>query len=316
MPFVRVAGNPEPEGAVEEWFEGRGGIKLRALRAPALGPKVRGSVILCNGRTEFIEKYFEVIRELQSRGFCVLTMDWRGQGLSGRELANPLKGHLATLDDPATDLFSAMRLYADHLPRPHMIVAHSMGGGIALRALQTHKISVDAALFCAPMWGIQSVRGFLEDFAKFMTNIGQGDKFAPGVETKWKKGEFKKNRITHDKERFARAQGLVIQEPGLQLAGPTLSWVAAAVTAFAEFRQPNTLAHLRMPIMVLSAGQESLVENRSHQYIVSHLPNADLRKVDGAYHEIMMETDALRAQFWAAFDVLADRMAPRAGAQV
>src|SRR5262249_21650810 len=99
MTVVRVPGNPDPEGAEVFWLEGRGGVRLRALFAPAAVKPARGSVILCNGRTEFIEKYFEVIRELQGRGFAVFTMDWRGQGLSGRLLKQPQKGHLDTFDD-------------------------------------------------------------------------------------------------------------------------------------------------------------------------------------------------------------------------
>ena len=33
--------------------------------------------------------------------------------------------------------------------------------------------------------------------------------------------------------------------------------------------------------------------------------------VDGAEHEILMETDPLRNQFWERFDALADGAAPR-----
>lgn len=315
-PFVHVPGNPEPEGAVEHWIEGRGGLKLRALLCPALGGAPRGSVIICNGRTEFIEKYFEVIRELQARGFAVFTMDWRGQGLSGRELPNPLKGHFATLDDPIGDLFTALRLYGERLPKPHIVLAHSMGGGIALRALQSNKLQADGAVFCAPMWGIASLKGFAEDFAKFMHAIGAGHFFAPGVETKWKNEKFnKRNALTHDKERHARAMGLVSAEPRLQLAGPTLSWVAAAVEAFDAFQQPNALKHLRLPVMVISAGEESIVDNRSHEVVAPLLPNARRIVIAGARHEIMMEQDNLRAQFWAAFDVIADQVAPRAAAR-
>ncbi len=61
------------------------GATLRAARFDA-APDVpaRGTCILLNGQTEFIEKYFEVIDELRGRGFAVATMDWRGQGGSGR----------------------------------------------------------------------------------------------------------------------------------------------------------------------------------------------------------------------------------------
>ena len=49
----------------------------------------KGTILLQSGRTEFIEKYYEVIQEFIDRGFCVVAMDWRGQGLSERTSNNP-----------------------------------------------------------------------------------------------------------------------------------------------------------------------------------------------------------------------------------
>lgn len=311
MVFVHVPGNPEPAGGEELWLEGRGGVKLRALLAPSTNGAPRGTVILFTGRTEFIEKYFEVITELQQRGFAVFTMDWRGQGLSGREQKNPLKGHFATFDDPVADLYAAMRALGDRLPRPHVVLAHSMGGCIALRAMQTNRLVADGAVFSAPMWGIANVKGFAEDFTRFMTASGMGGLFAPGVETNWKKQSFKKNALTHDQERYARAQGLVVENKELALAGPTLGWVTAALDAIDTFHTPGALNHLRMPIMVMSASEEQLVDNSSHAEVATLLPNARHIMLDGARHEIMMETDNIRAQFWAAFDTIADAVAPK-----
>ena len=45
----------------------------------------KGTIILQSGRTEFIEKYYEVISEFIDRGYAVAMMDWRGQGLSSRQ---------------------------------------------------------------------------------------------------------------------------------------------------------------------------------------------------------------------------------------
>lgn len=311
MAFVHVPGNPEPVGGEELWLEGRGGVRLRALLAPSTNGPPRGTVILFTGRTEFIEKYFEVITELQQRGFVVFTMDWRGQGLSGREQKNPLKGHFTTFDDPVADLYAAMRVLGDRLPRPHVVLAHSMGGCIALRAMQTNRLTADGAVFSAPMWGIANVKGFAEDFTRFMTASGLGGLFAPGVETKWKKQSFKKNALTHDQERYARAQGLIVENKDLALAGPTLGWVTAALDAIDTFHTPGALNHLRMPIMVMSAAEESLVDNSSHAEVATLLPNARHIMIEGARHEIMMETDNIRAQFWAAFDTIADAVAPK-----
>jgi lysophospholipase len=310
MAFVCVPGNDAPEGAEEHWLEGRGGVKVRVMTAPSTRQRARGSVILAPGRTEFIEKYFETIRELQGRGFAVFCIDWRGQGLSGREADNPQKGHLASFDDPVNDLATALKLLGGRLPRPHIVLAHSMGGAIILRALQTRRVEFDAAAFSAPMWGIAGLSRWAKWYVRFMVSIGAGGQFAPSVENKWKREAFKKNPVTHDKERHACCQGLIAEEPRLALAGPTNAWLAAAADAMESFVQPGALANVRIPVLVATAGQELLVDNVSHDVVAAELPNARHITIEGAKHEILMELDQYRAEFWAAFDELVSRVAP------
>lgn len=309
MAFVSVAGNDIPDGAEEHWLEGRGGVKVRVLTAPAAATP-RGSVIVAPGRTEFIEKYFEVIRELQQRGFAVLCIDWRGQGLSGREVENGLKGHFASFDDPVNDLSTAVKLFSAKLPRPHIGLAHSMGGAILLRALQTRRIELDAAAFSAPMWGIASLSDLAKKYSRFMVSLGAGGMFAPGVEATWKREPFRRNPVTNDKERHTRCQDLVTAEPRLALAGPTLGWVASAAAVMEAISQPAALAHLRIPIIVATAEEEQLVDNACHERVVAQLPDATQIAIAGAKHEILMEKDDVRTQFWAAFDQMAARVAP------
>jgi lysophospholipase len=55
-----------------------------SLRQRAEKGANRGSVVVSPGRSEPIEKYFEVVQDLLDRGFVVLVHDWRGQGLSHR----------------------------------------------------------------------------------------------------------------------------------------------------------------------------------------------------------------------------------------
>lgn len=311
MAFVHVAGNPVPEGAEELWLEGRGGLKLRALVAPALGPVARGTILLCSGRTEFLEKYFEVISDLQKRGFAVFSMDWRGQGLSDREAHNPLKGHLETFDDPVSDLAGALKEFAPRLPRPHIVLAHSMGSAIALRALQTRRIEADAAMFCSPMWGVAAINDLARSLSRFMHAVGAGKVFAPGVDTKWKKENWKRSTVTHDRERHARAQGLILEDTRLALAGPTFGWIAAAAAVFEGFAQPRAFAHLKMPMTILTAGKELLVDNTKVAEVAAMLPGAQFMVVPDAKHELMMEVDEYRDQFWTAFDALAAQVAPQ-----
>jgi lysophospholipase len=310
LAFVRIPGNDVPSGAEEHWLEGRGGVRVRVMTTRA-GARLatRGTVIICPGRAEFIEKYFEVVRELQQRGFAVFCIDWRGQGLSGREANDPLKGHFENFDDPVNDLASALRILADGLPRPHIGLAHSMGGAILLRAMQTRRVEVDAAAFSSPMWGIANLGKFAISYVRFMASVGAGAQFAPGVERKWRREPFKRNPVTHDAARHARAQDLLAEEPRLAICGPTIGWVAAAVDVIDGFHQPSALAHLRLPMLVLSAGQDVLVDNKAQKELAEHFPDCQFISIDNAKHEVLMETDDIRAQFWSAFDALTARVA-------
>jgi len=285
-------------------------VKVRVITAPAVASPPRGSVILAPGRTEFIEKYFEVIGELQARGFAVFSIDWRGQGLSGREVGNGLKGHIVSFDDPVNDLATAMKLFADRLPRPHIGLAHSMGGGILLRALQTRRIELDATAFSAPMWGIAGLTSIAKTYVRLASAVGAGKQFAPGVQKRWAREPFKQNPVTNDEARHARGQAIIEEEPRLALAGPTIGWAAAAADATEGFLQRNALTHITIPILIASAGEEKLVDNASHDAVAERLPNATHITIPGAKHEILMERDEARAQFWAAFDRLVAGLAP------
>src|SRR5258707_14511737 len=91
-PLVSTPDAPVPPGGEAWWVTGAGGVRLRAALFPPQG-RARGSIILSGGRTEPIEKYYETIADFTERGFVVLAHDWRGQGLSARELPDRLKGH-------------------------------------------------------------------------------------------------------------------------------------------------------------------------------------------------------------------------------
>ena len=79
MDLISIPANPVPEDVVTGMLKTRDGVSIRFARwHPPPGRK--GTVCLFQGRAEFIEKYFETVRELRARGFAVATIDWRGQG--------------------------------------------------------------------------------------------------------------------------------------------------------------------------------------------------------------------------------------------
>src|SRR5258708_3723684 len=134
MRLLWFPANPVPDEAATAMLQTPDGVLLRYARwAPPPGRK--GTVCVFQGRAEFIEKYFEVVRDLRARGFAVATFDWRGQGLSQRALRDPLKGHVSNFSEYTTDLETFMKeVVLPDCPPPLFALAHSMGAAVLIQA--------------------------------------------------------------------------------------------------------------------------------------------------------------------------------------
>ncbi|MEM1151088.1 MAG: alpha/beta hydrolase [Pseudomonadota bacterium] len=303
--FVDVPGNPRPDGAELVWFKGASGRRLRACVVPALqSDAARGTVLVCPGRTEFIEKYFEVARDLQAKGFAALILDWPGQGLSDRLLEDRGKGHIDDFQTFMGALRNGLDALEDQLPRPHVSLAHSMGGAIALAAISEELVKVEAAAFCAPMWGLRTRVFGMRYLVWAMRAMGRSGDYAqqPGPPER-----FKDNIVTHDERRWQIHRDLVDTAPDLGLGPVTWGWLGASLAIVRTFARKSKLEAIDIPVLVASAEQEKLVDNRSHARVVSSLPKCEHIEVEGALHEILMETDDKRAEFWTGFDRLLER---------
>lgn len=309
MSLVATAADPIPEGAVVEWTTAPDGTKLRVARwCPANA--TRGTVVLLHGRTEFIEKYFEFIREVLARGYAVATLDWRGQGLSERALPNPHKGHVDHFDLYVEDLRHVVETFvAPACPSPYRVVCHSMGGNIGLRYLGAHPGTFSTALFSAPMWGIGKgarTSPFVRALSLLTTSLRLGSRYVPGLGGDWASGAypFEGNTLTSDRERFERAAAQIEAEPKLALGGPTLGWVTQAIAAMDVLHGPGFPEAIEIPITVCSAHEDALVSVTAQQLITERLPNAKHVVIEGARHELLMETDEHRDRVWAEIDAL------------
>ena len=131
--LLDLAANPCPAGAQPCMVTTADGL---CLRAASWQPQKhqRGTILMLQGRAEFIEKYFETITRFLDLGFAVICFDWRGQGGSDRLLNDPMKGHIERFEDYQKDLHAIRSHYAGLLQKPVLAFAHSMGGMVLLRA--------------------------------------------------------------------------------------------------------------------------------------------------------------------------------------
>jgi lysophospholipase len=302
-PLLSIAEAPAPNGRAE-WFEGARGARLRAAVFPADVP--RGSVVLSPGRTEPLEKYFEVVRDLTGRGMTVLVHDWRGQGASARLLPGQLLGHAENVDDFLADYDALLTRFAPELPRPWVAMGHSMGGCLTLLALEAGQ-PIDAGILSAPMLcirvpGSERVMAWM---AWLQVKLGRASSPVPGPPGDPLQDVFETNRLTHDPVRYRRFLAQLAAKPDLALGHPTWGWLNFAMEATRKARDPANLKKVTVPMVLVGAGADRIIDTRVTARTAAGLPNARYVEAPGSFHEILMEVDERRAVFWRAFDELA-----------
>ncbi len=305
MDLVSIPANPVPEDVVTGMLKTRDGVGIRFARwQPPPGRK--GTVCLFQGRAEFIEKYFETVRELRARGFAVATIDWRGQGGSERALGDPRKGHVGDFSQYELDVDVFMKeVVLPDCPPPIFAIGHSMGGTVMMRIARQGSRWFDRVVLSAPMIRLYGSRNALaaKITARAMRLMGMGSAYVPGGSgTPVATGPYVNNIATSDPVRHARTKAVLEAAPELGIGSPTVSWLNAAYRSMGEIASPSYAGKVRQPLMLIAAGRDQVVSTTAIEDIATRLRAGSHLIIAGARHELMMEQDRYRAQFWAAFD--------------
>src|SRR5580704_12807019 len=305
MTLVSTPANPVPEGAVSGFLKTPDGRSIRFARfAPPAGRK--GTLCVFPGRSEFIEKYFEVAQDAYARGFAVAMIDFRGQGLSERPLRDPRKGHVGNFSEYDLDIQTFMKeIVLPDCPPPVFALGHSMGGAVLLRIAHQGRRWFDRIVLSAPMIGLakHSISGPARIAACALRRSGLGRAFIPGGgATAVPLLPYVGNPLTSDPVRYARTAAIVEAEPKLGLGAPTIGWADAAFSVMRDFADPSYPARPRQPILILAAAQDEVVSTPAIGQFAVRLRVGSHLVISGARHELLMEQDRYRSQFWAAFD--------------
>ena len=256
----------------------------------------KGAVIIVNGRNETFVKYRDVIAKISNLGFSVYALDHRGQGFSGRQLADPQKGHVDTYDDYIADLGYFLENIVDAKPhKVRLVLAHSMGGTIALLYELRHPGSFSGMAMTAPMLGFSTAPWpffLVPPLLSLYEVLGLEKNYVVGG------GKFKlepyspDNNLTSDKAHYDRNHQLMLDYPQIQLGAPTCAWVQQSLAAIKEIR--NGAEKFRLPLLILQAGDDRVVDNCAETRFCRAVgDNCKLRVIPGSQHEILMEKPAI-----------------------
>ena len=306
--IIQPGGKPVPEvlePRLKTYYINRDGVRLRVMLATAVTDTPRGSIIFSPGRTEFIEKYFETTADVIQRGFNVLMVDPRGQGLSDRILEDRLKSYITNYQTYADDLAFAAKEFAPLLPRPHIGMGHSMGGTIVLHSVLSGALNPDVVVCSAPMLGLFDLETPVIRFMIVCLSILGLDKRNLPFQ-KQRAGlpiPFQGNKLTSDKDRYRNWASFFQSVPRLRVGPPTFGWIRASLASMAYVNR--NASNLKIPGLMLGAGADPIVDPSSVQRFANNA-KCNYEVLPGALHEVFLERDVIRDEALAKIDAFLD----------
>ena len=306
--------NPDPirraypaDSSISHW-SAPDGWPLRRFDWPG---NRRGHILFQGGRGDVFEKYLEAFGHWHRQGWSITAFDWRGQGGSGRLSPDPHVGHA---EDFAPWIADLAAVYAGwQADGRRVVIGHSMGGHLVLRALLEGAIAPDAAVLVAPMLGLKAPlpATLAERLAGFIRDRGDPARAA------WKGHErpgAKLDRqllLTHDSSRYDDERYWYDRSPEIKLGPPSWSWLAQAFSSTRMLRADPRLATLATPILMLLADADKLVDSRVAAALARQLPTVELLRFGReSAHEILREADPVRNRALAAIDAFLTAHAP------
>ncbi len=276
-----------------QYLSGKRNIKLAYRHLIQPESAVRKLMILVNGRAENMLKWSELAYDFYHQGYDVLLFDHRGQGYSQRII--PQKGHLDEfrfyVDDMAKIIEKVTALFS--YSTQHLL-AHSMGALIATYYLANYDHHINKAVLSSPFYGILLKHPIRDELIIALMNIlGQGERYVFGKEP-YQQAHLEYNELTFCKTRMKWMNRVNRKNPAINLGGPTFRWVHLCLNAIK--RLPKVIPKIEIPILILQAEKEKIVDNNNLEKLTVLFPNARCEVVFNAKHEILFEQDKLRKE--------------------
>ncbi|MDV6316670.1 alpha/beta hydrolase [Idiomarina sp. HP20-50] len=257
-------------------------------------------VVIAPGRIESALKYQELFWELAQQGFSVAALDHRGQGLSARLTENPHQGHVDNFNDFVRDFADfTQQLVSIFGDVPKVLFSHSMGGTIATLYCASYSHPYSKLILSAPMFSIETGKApywlarwvvtagaYLNKWlAKPWYFFGMGD---------YQSIPFEDNVLTHSKQRYKAFRNAYDNVTDVQLGGPTFNWLYEAISA--AMNAQKLVNDIAIPVILFQAGSDKVVSAPGQKKVAAAVSRKHFRFeiIEGAYHELMMETDAFR----------------------
>jgi lysophospholipase len=320
--ILQISADPKPKcdrreipgNAFESRWIAADGHAIRWINWKVAGAS-RGSILFMPGRGDLYEKYLETLDYWHDQGWQVTASDWRGQAGSDRLGVDDYTGHIADFSIWVDDLAELWRQWQQITPPPHILIGHSMGGHLVLRALAEGRVCPLSAVLVAPMLGFIN-HGIPASIMHAATWIASrlGDSRRQAWKWSEKPRELPADRhllLTHDDARYADELWWREHRPEIAMGPGSWGWTERAYASMRGVMRSGVLEPVKLPVLILGAEEDRLVEFSDIENAARRLPQGELVRFGAeARHEILREVDGVRDRALAAIDDFLDRTAP------
>ncbi len=292
------------------------GASIRTLVVPHENP--RANLLLLTGRGDFHEKWADAINLLHDAGFAIAGFDWRGQGGSTR-LTDSGAGHIDSFDSWLSDLDQLSDWSLGALgERPWLALGHSMGGHLLTRWLADPardeialRKLLKGAILASPFYGLGgpvAMKTAALRLAPIQVARGLDAEFAWGQRPYGSLQQRTERQLllTGSRAHFEDEGRWVAARPELATGGVSWGWLKAFADS-EKALEALPLESVELPLLMLMAANERLVDNKAIMRIAHRLPNAERHIVEGAAHELLREAEVVRRVALAKIEDFTDR---------
>lgn len=239
-------------------------------------PRARGGVLIVHGLGEHAGRYANLARWFNAHGYAARAWDQRGHGRS----PGP-RGVLSHPDDLLADLSVVHADYARTLGAAPLLLGHSMGGLVALRAVLDERVAPKALVLSSPALRSHASKG-LQRLAATLARLLPNLRLRNGLELE---------RLSHDPQVVAayRADPLCHDRVSPRLADFIFRAGASCI---------GDAGRLETSTLLLVAGDDALVDASGSRDFSTAARTKKLttRYFAALYHELFNEAEPGRGQ--------------------
>jgi alpha-beta hydrolase superfamily lysophospholipase len=227
-----------------------------------------GEVVVLHGIQSHSGWYHRTALELTSAGYSVSLLDRRGCGINERGRGDALSFR-RLLDDIAE--------YMAELQRPRFLVGISWGGKLAVALQRRHPGLTNRLVLIAP--GLRPrVRPPFGDRLRIFTS----QFLSPGRQFPIPLNEPELFTANHERQEFIRQDPLALRE-----ASARLLFESARMDVYLRF----AVRHVTMPVLLLLAGQDRIIDNSATRRFCERFPTTDRTVIEyaNAHHTLEFE---------------------------